>query len=486
MKFEQAYSFLIQKLEKELPPYLTFHNSEHTKEVVRAVQHLSASEGISGQDAILLDTAALFYNSRFLEGYNNRLELSCKIAKSYLPQFEYSPEEIDRVCNLIQTTKLSREPENTPGKILHDANLYYLGSDKHSLASEKLYNELRAMHIVKNRKEWREKQISFLESHQFFTKTAITDWDPNKRLNLVLVRTKKTTWDQHRRSESYAPLFQDFFLIALGVVIAGFGLKGFLVPNHFIDGGVTGIALLVCAIYNFDLAFTTVILNLPFIALSYFTIGKTFALKTFICVILLGVCLFYINYPIITSDKLLISIFGGFFVGVGAGLVLRAGCAIDGIDVLAVFTLKRTSFTISEIILFLNVIIFGIAAFHFGIETALYSILTYLSASKTIDYVVEGVEAYTGVTIISSQSETIKYKLVNELGRGITVYKGERGFLPESFEVSSEVDVIFTVITRLELRKLKTLVHETDPKAFVFASPIKDAAGGIIKRRRTH
>jgi uncharacterized membrane-anchored protein YitT (DUF2179 family) len=165
---------------------------------------------------------------------------------------------------------------------------------------------------------------------------------------------------------------------------------------------------------------------------------------------------------------------------------MRAGAALDGIEVLALYTLKRTSFTITEIILGLNILIFTIAALKFGIETALYSILTYFAATRSIDYVVEGLQAYTGVTIISAESEAIKYELVNSLGRGITVYKGERGFLPGNFDVSADCDIIFTVITRLELRKLNNLVHDIDPRAFVFANTIREASGGIIKRRHKH
>jgi uncharacterized membrane-anchored protein YitT (DUF2179 family) len=191
------------------------------------------------------------------------------------------------------------------------------------------------------------------------------------------------------------------------------------------------------------------------------------------------------NYAV-TEDKLLISIFGGVFLGIGIGLIMRTGAALDGIEVLAVYTLKRTSFTISEIILGINILIFTIAAFKYGIETALYSVLTYFTATRCIDYVVEGLQAYTGVTIVSGKSEAIKYQLVNKLGRGITVYKGERGFLPGKYDISSECDIIFTVITRLELRKLKNLVYEVDPKAFVFANTIKEASGGVIKRRHAH
>jgi uncharacterized membrane-anchored protein YitT (DUF2179 family) len=284
----------------------------------------------------------------------------------------------------------------------------------------------------------------------------------------------------------YINTANDYFLIGLGVLSAGFALKGFLVPNKFFDGGITGISLLLHELYNWNLAFVIVTINLVFIIVSYFTVSKHFAIKTFVSVVLLGLCLLYVPYPIITSDKLLISIFGGFFIGLGIGLTMRAGSALDGVEVLALYTIKRTSFTITEIILGINIIIFGFAAFKFGIETSLYSVLTYFTASRTIDYVVEGIEAYTGVTIISGESENIKYRLVNELRRGITVYKGERGYLPGEFEVSADCDIIFTVVTRLELRRLKNLVYQSDPKAFIFASTIKDAAGGVVKKLHKH
>lgn len=177
-----------------------------------------------------------------------------------------------------------------------------------------------------------------------------------------------------------------------------------------------------------------IVLNLPFIVVSFFSVGHRFAFRTFFSVILLGICLTLLPDVAVTKDKLLISIFGGVFLGIGIGLIMRAGAALDGIEVLALYTLKKTSFSISEIILGLNIVIFSIAAFKFGIETALYSVLTYFSATRCIDYVVEGIQAYTGVTIISGKSEMIKYQLVNNLGRGITVYKGERGFYPANLK----------------------------------------------------
>src|SRR4051794_17279218 len=279
---------------------------------------------------------------------------------------------------------------------------------------------------------------------------------------------------------------QDFVLMIIGVIIAGFGLEGFLVPNKFFDGGVSGMSLLIHGIYHFPLPIVLVLANLPFIIMGGYVISKEFAIKTFVCVVLLGVCFAYFPYPKVIVDKPLVSIFGGFCLGVGIGLTIRAGCALDGIEILAAYTGKRSSFSVTEIVLFINVIIFLIAAYYFGIQSSLYSMLTYFTASKTVDYVVEGIEEYTGVTIISSQSEMVKDRLVNELGRGITVYKGERGYLPGNFEIHNDTDIIFTVITRLEMRKLKNLLHEIDPKAFVFASTIKEASGGILRRRSRH
>jgi uncharacterized membrane-anchored protein YitT (DUF2179 family) len=278
----------------------------------------------------------------------------------------------------------------------------------------------------------------------------------------------------------------DITYTILGILFCGFALKGFLVPNKFFDGGVTGISLLLHELYHFNIAYVIVIVNLPFIIMGAYQVNRAFAVKTLIAVIGLGLCLLYVPYPQITSDKLLVSIFGGVFMGIGVGLAIRGGCALDGIEVLALYTGKRISFTISEIILGINIVIFLIAAFELGLPTALYSILTYYTASRTINFVIEGLEEYTGVTIISGQSEIIKEQLVMQLGRGITVYKGERGFLKDSFDISHPVDIVFTVVTRLEIRRMRNLIHGIDPKAFVFTSTIKEATGGVLKRRARH
>lgn len=278
----------------------------------------------------------------------------------------------------------------------------------------------------------------------------------------------------------------DFIYVVIGILFCGFALKGFLMPNHFFDGGVTGISLLLHELYHWNINYVIIIANMPLVIMGAFYVNKSFAVKTLLGIIGLSLCIVLIPYPQITSDKLLVSIFGGAFMGIGIGMAMRGGYALDGIEVLALYTGKRVSFTVSEIILGINIVIFLVAAVKLGLPTALYSILTYFSASRVINFVVEGIEEFTGVTIISGKSEQVKEELVMGLGRGITVYKGERGFLKDSFDVSQPVDIVFTVVTRLELLKLKNIVHEIDPKAFVFTSVIKETAGGVLSRKARH
>ena len=486
-QYEKAYQFLTEKLEKELPSHLTYHHVQHTRDVITAVEYLLKAEKVPEEDRWLLLTAALFHDAGFLKEYKNHEELSCDIAWETLPAFGYANESIEMICRLIMATKLPQSPSTLYEKIICDADLYYLGSTAFFTTSENLYKELKEEGIIQTDEEWQAKQLQFLEHHRYFTQAAITEREPKKKINIRQLQLKWRIEKKKKRfSDTTAENLKDFFLIALGVFSAGFGLKGFLVPAHFFDGGVTGIALILYTVFHFNLSITTFLLNLPFIVASIYVVNRRFAIKAFIGVFLLACALMLVHNQEITKDKLLISIFGGLFIGIGSGLALRAGSVLDGTEVLALYTLRRTSLTISEIILGINIIIFSFAAVVESLEAALYSILTYLVASKTIDYVVEGVEAYTGVTIISSQSDLIKYRLVNELGRGITVYKGERGFLPGQFETSAPVDIIFTVVTRLELRRLKNVVHEIDPKAFVFANTIREATGGVLRRRQVH
>lgn len=486
MRYEEVYAFLINILEKELPSWLTYHNAEHTKNVIAAAEHLAALENISGDELGILKTAALFHDAGFLQQADGHEEISCIRAREYLPKYGYDDFQIEHICRIIMATRLPQTPVDHLGQILCDADLFYIGKEGYAANADKLFTEFQHRGIVKTISDWQLMQIEFISAHHFFTQSARVELENTKQEILKVLNQGVEAGFTHPIENKPLQLIQDIFITILGVVFAGVALKLFLVPNHFFDGGITGISLLVHESYHFNLGLVILLLNLPLIAISYFSIGQRFAFRTLLSVFLLGIALLLIPNYAMTADKLLISIFGGAFLGIGIGLIMRTGAALDGIEVLAVYTLKRTSFTISEIILGINIIIFTIAGFRFGLETALYSILTYFTATRCIDYVVEGLQAYTGVTIVSGKSEAIKYQLVNKLGRGITVYKGERGFLPGKFEVSTECDIIFTVITRLELRKLKNLVYDVDPKAFVFANTIKEASGGIIKRRHSH
>jgi len=198
---------------------------------------------------------------------------------------------------------------------------------------------------------------------------------------------------------------RDFVLIAIGIFSAAFGFKGFLLTNHFIDGGATGISLLISALTPIPLWVLIILINIPFIILGYNVIGKGFAIKTVIAISGLALCLGTVHFPDVTKDNLLVAVFGGFFLGAGIGLSVRGGAVIDGTEILAIFLSRKLGTTIGDIIILINVIIFSAAAYFLSIEIALYSMITYLSASKTLDFVVEGIEEYIGVTIVSEKSE---------------------------------------------------------------------------------
>ena len=275
------------------------------------------------------------------------------------------------------------------------------------------------------------------------------------------------------------------FLMILGVFSAAFGLKSFLLSNGFIDGGITGISLLVSAITKINISILIIVLNIPFIILGYTQIGKNFVIKTTLGILGLALILATVSFPILTKDKLLVSVFGGFFLGAGIGLTMRGGGVIDGTEVMAISFSKKTGLTIGDIILIVNIIIFSFAAWLLSFETALYSILAYLSASKTVDFIIEGIEEYTGVTIISAKNEELRLMITHDLGRGVTIYKGTRGF-GKTGEKMNDIDILYTVITRLEVAKLNTEIEKIDPAAFVIMNSIKDTKGGMIKKRVLH
>ena len=275
---------------------------------------------------------------------------------------------------------------------------------------------------------------------------------------------------------------RDFVLISIGIFSAAFGLKGFLLTNKFIDGGATGVSLLVSALTKTPLYLLIICINIPFMVLGYRILGKQFAIKTALAITGLALVIANIEFPNVTDDNLLVAVFGGFFLGAGIGFSIRGGAVIDGTEVLAIFLSRKFGVTIGDIIIVINAIIFTTAAYLLSVEIALYSMITYLAASKTLDFIVEGIEEYVGVTIVASHSDEIKQMIIDSMGRGVTVYSGKSGYGRTGEK--KNVDIVYTVITRLELNKLNSEINRIEPDAFVVTSSVKDTKGGMIKKRR--
>lgn len=273
--------------------------------------------------------------------------------------------------------------------------------------------------------------------------------------------------------------------MVMGVFSAALGLKGFLLPSGFLDGGVTGISLLVNRMSGIQLPILIFTINIPFILLGYHQVSAFFAMKTMAAIAGLALVLALVPFPEVTFDPLLVSVFGGFFLGAGIGLCIRGGAVIDGTEVLAIYISKKSTLSVGDVIMIFNVVLFSTSALLIDIETAMYAMLTYLAAGKTVDFIITGIEEYTGVTIISEHSEAIRNVIIEKLGRGVTIYNGKRGFGSHHHH-DLHLDIIFTVITRLEVQKLKNEVEKVDRHAFIIQQAISDTRGGMVKKRPLH
>ncbi|MCB0433678.1 MAG: YitT family protein, partial [Mangrovimonas sp.] len=282
----------------------------------------------------------------------------------------------------------------------------------------------------------------------------------------------------------FAP--KSLLLKIIGIVCAVVAIKGFMIPNHFLDGGLLGISILIHEFYHIDVWIPLLLLNLPFVYIGYKKIGKTFAAHALLALILLGIALNVLEIPEITNDSFLVAAFGGVFVGLGIGFVIRGGGVIDGLEVIAEYTNKQFGLSTAEIIMAINTTIFLIIAFYLGLEKAMYSILTFFTALKVSDYVVDGFEKLISLTIISPNDQLIKDMIVNQFNKPISVYKGERGNLPGSFHVKHDCEIIVTVVTRLEVHKIKMAIAEADPQAFMYIQNINEVNGGVISRKSGH
>ena len=271
----------------------------------------------------------------------------------------------------------------------------------------------------------------------------------------------------------------EYFQIFIGIILTSLGLKAFLLPNGFLDGGVTGIALLVRTQVDIKLSYLLIIFSIPFLILGYFAVSKRVVVKSIISI--LGVALFihFENFQTITDDKLLISIFGGLLVGSGIGLAIRNGSVLDGSEILGIYLNDKLGISIGKIVLLFNVVLFTITAFVESVEIALYSILTYIVAAKVTDAVVEGFEDFIGITIVSKDIDKIKMAIIENLGTGLTIYKGSSGF--GSKGPASDFDIIHAIINRIDIRKIHNLIDSIDQDAFVVEFHVNNVKGGVLR-----
>jgi len=268
-------------------------------------------------------------------------------------------------------------------------------------------------------------------------------------------------------------------LIVVGILSAGMGLKGFLLSSNFIDGGVTGVCMLLAKTTGVSLAIWLPVVNLPFVAVGYRQMGRAFAVRSTLAIAGLAAALAIIPYPDVTPDRVLTAVFGGFFIGAGIGLAVRGGAVLDGTEIAALLISRRGDLLrVGDVILLFNVVLFLFAMSTLGVNEGLYSILTYIAATKTLDFVLYGIDEYTAITIVSDAHAAIRQRITGELGRGVTVYKGYGGLS------GTEREILYCVVTRLEIGKVKSIVRELDARAFVVFHPLTGAEGGIVKQRR--
>jgi len=270
-------------------------------------------------------------------------------------------------------------------------------------------------------------------------------------------------------------------LIVTGILSAGMGLKAFLLSSNFIDGGVTGVSMLLSKVTAAPLALWLPLVNAPFVAIGYRQIGRAFAIRSVLAIAGLSAALATIHFPDVTPDLLLTAVFGGFFIGAGIGLAVRGGAVLDGTEIAALLISKRSHLLkVGDVILMFNVVLFVVAISILGVEPALYSILTYITAARTLDFVIYGLEEFTAITIVSPHSAAIRARITGELERGVTVYRGFGGLS------GAEQEILYCVVTRLEIGKVKSIVRAVDEHAFVVSHPLADAEGGVVKRAALH
>tara|TARA_R110001632_G_scaffold45520_3_gene115752 strand:+ start:2333 stop:3229 length:897 start_codon:yes stop_codon:yes gene_type:complete len=272
----------------------------------------------------------------------------------------------------------------------------------------------------------------------------------------------------------------EYLQILIAVILASIGLKVFLLPNGFLDGGVTGIAILLSNLFNIDVSLLLVVISIPFLVIAWFTVSKKIVLKSTISIIALALFIYFENFTPITKDKLLIAIFGGLFLGAGIGLAIKNGSVLDGSEILGIFINNRFGISIGKTIFLFNVVLFGITAMVLSVEVAMYSILTYLITAKIIDLMIEGFEDYVGLTIVSQKSEEIENELMGKVGVGMTIYKGVKGFGSKGKQ--EDAHIIHTVINRIDIRRTYRAIDSVDKEAFIIEFDVNNIKGGVLRK----
>lgn len=270
------------------------------------------------------------------------------------------------------------------------------------------------------------------------------------------------------------------FQIAIGVLLASIGLKAFLLPNGFLDGGVTGIAILISQLFNIDISLVLLIVSVPFLLLAWNTLTKKIVFKSFLSITALAVIIHFENFTSVTDDKLLIAIFGGLFLGSGIGVAIKNGAVLDGSEILGLFVNSRFGISIGKVVLLFNIILFSITAVLVSVEVSMYSILTFLVTAKVIDLMIEGFEDYVGLMIVSEKASEIETGLINEIGVGITMYKGSKGYGRRGTQEQKEI--IHTVINRIDINRTYSFVDRIDEQAFIIEFDVNNVKGGILKK----
>lgn len=272
----------------------------------------------------------------------------------------------------------------------------------------------------------------------------------------------------------------EYVQIFVGIVLASIGLKAFLLPNGFLDGGVTGIAILVSEELEMNISLLLVLISIPFLILAWFTVSKKVLVKSILSILGLAIFIHFENFRVLTEDKLLIAIFGGLLLGSGIGITIKNGSVLDGSEILGIYINEKYGISIGKTILLFNIVLFSITAFVLTMEVAMYSILTYIITSVVIDFVIKGFENYVGIMIVSKKSEELQLELFAEIKTGVTVYKGSKGMGRTGTQ--EDMDIIHIIINRIDIRKTYNIIDLIDERAFVTEFDVNHVKGGIKRK----